>query len=79
MEKKGIIKHLTIRANFLAACGEWTDKIEDSYWKIKKELMEWERLWELEKPRFYWSEQMKDDLAKLSLALDDVWRLQAIR
>lgn len=76
MNKKDIIKHLTFRANSLAACGVWNDNVEDAYWQIKKDLFEWERIWELEAPCFYWSQQMKNDLYGLHQALESVWRLK---
>lgn len=70
------IKHYIIRANALDAIGVWNEDVEESYWKLKEELAESNRLWELENPRFYWAQEMKDDLFKLHLILETVWHKQ---
>ena len=70
------IAQYIIRANALDAIDAWDEDVEESYWKLKEELAESNRLWELENPRFYWAQEMKDDLFKLHLILESVWRKQ---
>ena len=76
MTKKEEIKHFAIRVNALDAMGEWSESVEESYWKIKEDLFRAESLWELENPRFYWAQEMKDALFAIKRVLDAVWRKQ---
>lgn len=68
------IAHYIIRANALDAIGEWNEEAEEAYWMLVEERNEFERLRELENPRFYWSQEMKDDLSELHWIMDNVWR-----
>lgn len=70
------IKHYIIRANALDAIGVWNEEVEEAYWKLKEELFESNRFWEYENPRFYWAQEMKDNLFKLHLILESVWHKQ---
>lgn len=68
---KEIIKHMTTRANALAAMSKPN---EDIYWQLKQELFRAETVWERETPRYYWPKQMKIDIFNLNEVLDEVWR-----
>lgn len=71
MTPKETIKYMTIRANALAAMDAPN---EETYWQLKKELFNAERVWEQETPRYNWPEAMKSDLYKLSLIFQETWQ-----
>lgn len=71
MTPKETIKHITLRANALAAMNEPREEI---YWQLKKELFQAQRVWEQEMPRYNWPEAMKSDLTKLSFILCEAWQ-----
>lgn len=71
--KREIVKSLASRAKALILSGKWN---ENEYWLIKEKLLEHERFWDLEKPRFYWDWQLKADLAQLHFILEEVWRMR---
>lgn len=74
MTKKEQIKHFFIRANAIDAMGEWSESVEDAYYQLVKDRNEAERLWELENPRFYWAQEMKDAVYELHLFMDSIRR-----
>lgn len=71
MTTKETIKHITLRANALAAMDAPN---EETYWQLKKELFSAERVWEQETPRYNWPEAMKNALHELSLAFHEAWQ-----
>lgn len=71
MKPKETIKYMTIRANALAAMDAPN---EGTYWQLKKELFNAERVWEQETPRHNWPKAMKSDLMKLSLVFHEAWQ-----
>lgn len=71
MAPKETIKHITIRANALAAMDMPNEKI---YWQLKKELFNAERVWEQETPRYNWPEAMKSDIFDLSRIFNEAWQ-----
>ena len=71
MTPKEIIKSISIRANALAAMDAPS---EGTYWQLKKELFNAERVWEQETPRYNWPEAMKSDLYIVSLIFQEAWQ-----
>lgn len=76
MQKREIVQHFITRANALLAIGKWSESVEDAYWRLKEDLFNTERLWELENPPYYWGKQLKEDLTQLSFILQDVWHMK---
>lgn len=76
IQKREIVQHFITRANALLAIGKWDESVEDSYCKLKEDILKAERMWELENPRYYWGNQLKQDLNRLKFILYDVRQLK---